>query len=124
MSEFMIHKNGNCSLLTDDEAKDEIEIELDLDYLKMMNLDSLHRTCQETILCGDNYVSLRYEKYFTAKVHRQDCRICILPVLFSKTNLLSYDLLTASNETDSITASNETDLITSNIKSCSDKATG
>ena len=55
MSDFTIYRNGNCTNTTTAEAEDQIYISLDFDYLRDSNSDY----CQETIICGENYISLR-----------------------------------------------------------------
>ena len=55
MSDFTIYRNGNCTNTTAAEAEDEIYISVDFEYLRDSNADY----CQETIMCGENYISLR-----------------------------------------------------------------
>ena len=55
MSDFTIYRNGNCTNTTTAEAEDQIYISVDFDYLR----DSKSDYCQETIMCGENYISLR-----------------------------------------------------------------
>ena len=61
MSDFTIYRNGNCTNTTSAEAEDQIYISVDFDYLR----DSESDYCQETIICGENYISLRrFFKYW------------------------------------------------------------
>ena len=55
MSDFTIYRNGNCTNTTDAEAEDQMYISVDLEYLR----DSNSEYCQETVMCGENYISLR-----------------------------------------------------------------
>ena len=55
MSDFTIYRNGNCTNTTTAEAEDQIYISVDFDYLR----DSKSDYCQETIMCGEHYISLR-----------------------------------------------------------------
>ena len=55
MSDFTIYRNGNCTNTTIAEDEDQIYISVDFDYLRDSNSDY----CQETIICGENYISLR-----------------------------------------------------------------
>ena len=55
MSDFTIYRYGNCTNTTAAEAEDEIYISVDFNYLR----DSKGDYCHETIMCGENYISLR-----------------------------------------------------------------
>ena len=55
MSDFTIYRNGNCTNASAAEAEDQIFISVDLDYLR----ESTSDYCQETIMCGENFISLR-----------------------------------------------------------------